>query len=151
MAARDTSDVRCSIARSLEVLGERWTLLVIREAFRGRSRFAEFRDALGVAPDVLSARLKTLVEAGVLERRAYREPGERERSSYHLTESGRELRLVLGALNQWGDRYRPSGHGPASILQTVDGAPARVTFVDPTDSPRPGQEIVTVPGPGARR
>jgi DNA-binding HxlR family transcriptional regulator len=64
--------VRCSIARTLEVLGEKWTLLVVREACEGRTRFSEFRSALGVAPDVLADRLATLVDVGVMERRPYR-------------------------------------------------------------------------------
>lgn len=75
---------------------------MVREALRGRTKFAEFRDSLGIAADVLSARLRTLVDAGVLERRSYREPGLRERFSYHLTPTGIELRLVRGALQQWG-------------------------------------------------
>lgn len=70
-------DTTCSIARSLGVLGERWTFLILREAFLGATRFAEFRDRLGVAPDVLSDRLGTLVAAGVLAREPYQEPGAR--------------------------------------------------------------------------
>jgi DNA-binding HxlR family transcriptional regulator len=123
---------RCSIARSLEVLGERWTLLVVREALRGRTRFAEFRDALGVAPDVLTTRLRTLVDAGVLERRAYREPGSRERHSYHLTPDGLRLRLVLGALQQWGDARRPDDDPPPALLREREsGKQVRVVFSDP--------------------
>src|SRR5262252_2889792 len=92
----------CSIARSLGVLGERWTFLVLREAFMGVTRFAEFRDRLGVAPDVLSDRLATLVDYGVLERERYQEPGARPRLAYKLTPAGEELLVVLGALQQWG-------------------------------------------------
>ncbi len=141
---------RCSIARTLEVLGERWTFLVVREALRGRTRFAEFRDSLGVASDVLAARLRTLVDAGIMERRAYREPGSRERFSYHLTPAGAELRLVLGALQQWGDEHRPSGHGPAAILKSRrDGGGARVVFVDDADRVLPIEDVANVAGPGA--
>ena len=100
-------DSSCSIARSLGVLGERWTLLILREAFLGANRFAEFRDRLAVAPDVLSDRLATLVEFGVLEREPYREPGARARLAYKLTPAGEELRVVLGALQQWGDLHLP--------------------------------------------
>lgn len=142
---------RCSIARTLEVVGERWAFLVVRDAFRGRTRFAEFRDSLGIASDVLTVRLRTLVDAGILERRPYRDAGARERFSYHLTPSGRDLRLVLGALQQWGDEHRPSGHGPAALLHsTRDDGPARVVFVDADDRVLPIAEVVTVPGPGAR-
>ena len=120
----------CSIARSLEVLGERWTFLILREALSGTSRFADFRAALGVAPDVLSDRLATLVAAGVLEKRPYREPGARARHSYHPTPAGRELQVVLGALQQWGDAHRPYEPGPTVVRRTVDDRPVRVAFVD---------------------
>src|SRR6201995_2677721 len=90
--ATDTPpDLMCSIARSLCVLGERWTFLILREAFSGVTRFSEFRDRLGVAPDVLTERLATLTEAGVLTREPYQEPGRRARDAYPLTPSGRGL------------------------------------------------------------
>jgi DNA-binding HxlR family transcriptional regulator len=120
----------CSIARSLEVLGERWTFLILREAITGKTRFAEFRAALGVAPDVLSDRLTTLVAAGVLEKRPYREPGARTRDRYHLTPAGRELQVVLGALQQWGDAHRPYEPGPTVVRRTAGGQPLHVAFVD---------------------
>lgn len=142
------TNARCSVARSLDVLGERWALLIVREAFFGRTRFAELRDALGVAPDVLTARLKRLVEAGVLERRAYREPGARERHSYHLTPAGRDLALVLGAIQQWGDAHAPSGHGPARLMRTGDDAPVRVAFVDADGREVDPADVRSIPGPG---
>ena len=121
----------CSIARSLGVLGERWTFLILREAFLGATRFAEFRDRLGVAPDVLSERLATLVEYGVMAREPYREPGARSRSAYRLTSAGRELQVILGALQQWGDEHLPRPEGP-SMLRRVRGTgrPVHVGFVD---------------------
>ena len=121
----------CSIARSLGVLGERWTFLILREAFLGATRFAEFRDRLGVAPDVLSERLATLVEYGVMAREPYREPGARARSAYRLTPAGRELQVILGALQQWGDEHLPRPEGP-SMLRRVRGTdcPVHVGFVD---------------------
>jgi DNA-binding HxlR family transcriptional regulator len=88
----------CSIERSLTVLGERWALLIVRDAHAGVTRFAEFQERLGISPDVLSARLETLVAAGVLEKREVRPAGERARGAYHLTPAGIQLRLVLGAL-----------------------------------------------------
>ncbi|WP_236655861.1 winged helix-turn-helix transcriptional regulator [Streptacidiphilus jiangxiensis] len=120
----------CAIARSLEVLGERWTLLVVREALSGTSRFADFRRALGIAPDILTSRLKVLVDAGVLERRPYRMEGQRVREEYHLTPSGRELTVMLGALMQWGDAHRPYAPGPTVERWSADGRPLRVAFVD---------------------
>lgn len=126
-AGRET---RCSIARSLEVLGEKWTLLVVREACWGRTRFSEFRDALGVAPDVLADRLATLVEVGVLERRPYREDGGRRRDEYVLTAAGDDLRLVLAALQAWGDEHRPApDRRGAAFVETSSGEPVTLTFL----------------------
>jgi DNA-binding HxlR family transcriptional regulator len=124
-------DSACSIARSLGVLGERWTFLILREAFSGATRFAEFRDRLGVAPDVLSDRLSTLVEYGVMEREPYQEPGARPRFAYRLTPAGIELRVVLSALQQWGDKYLPRPEGP-SVLRRIRGTdlPVHVGYVD---------------------
>ncbi len=123
-------DSRCSIARSLEVLGEKWTLLVVREACWGRTRFSEFRSALGVAPDVLADRLATLVEVGVMERRPYRVEGGRQREEYVLTDAGEDLRLVLGALNAWGDEHHPAPGGRAStFVETATGEPVTPSFV----------------------
>jgi DNA-binding HxlR family transcriptional regulator len=124
-------DSSCSIARSLGVLGERWTFLILREAFMGATRFAQFRDNLGVAPDVLSDRLTTLVEHGVMEREPYREPGARTRFAYRVTPAGGELQVVLAALQQWGDEHVPWPDGP-SVLRRVRGTdrPVRVGYVD---------------------
>jgi DNA-binding HxlR family transcriptional regulator len=129
MAKTVDEGVRCSIARSLQVLGEKWTLLVVREALWGQTRFSEFRQALGVAPDVLADRLATLVAHGVLERRPYRVDGGREREEYVLTPAGEDLRVVLGALNAWGDQHRPSPAGPAStFVEAATGEPVSLAF-----------------------
>jgi DNA-binding HxlR family transcriptional regulator len=126
-----TTTPRCSIARTLEILGERWTLLVVREAFFGATRFSEFRATLGVASDVLTTRLATLVDHGVMEKLSYRDEGSRERFSYHLTASGRDLHTVLAALKEWGDEYRPLETGLASeFRRTDDGSPVHLAFVD---------------------
>jgi DNA-binding HxlR family transcriptional regulator len=121
----------CAIARSLGVLGERWTFLILREATMGTSRFSDFRNTLGVASDVLTERLNTLVEHGVLEKVPYREPGERARSSYLLTPAGQELAVLLAALQQWGDEHLPWPEGP-SILRRIKGSdrPVHVGFID---------------------
>ncbi len=129
-------DEPCSISRSLDVLGERWTFLIIREALSGTTRFADFRALLGIAPDVLTNRLATLVSAGVLEKVPYREDGTRQRYEYRLTDAGRELQIVLGALQQWGDAHRPNPAGPTMLRRTVEGdRPVRVAFVDDRDQP----------------
>jgi DNA-binding HxlR family transcriptional regulator len=124
-------DCSCSIERALGVLGERWTFLILREAFFGVTRFADFRDRLGVAPDVLTDRLTTLVEYGVMERAPYREPGTRSRYGYQLTPAGRELRVVLASLQQWGDQHLPRDEGP-SMLRRVAGTdrPVHVGYID---------------------
>jgi DNA-binding HxlR family transcriptional regulator len=123
-------DTGCSIARSLDLLGERWTLLIVREAFLGRTRFSELRESLGVAPDVLTARLARLVDAGVLERRAYRAEGERERMEYVLTPAGRQLHFVIAGLSRWGkeNRPRPDDRSP-TYLDAETGEAAELCFV----------------------
>ncbi len=124
-------DDPCAIARTLGVVGERWTFLVLREAWGGTTRFSDFRTALGVSADVLTERLNTLVEHGVMEKVPYQEPGARPRSSYVLTPAGAELGVALAALQQWGDEHLPWHAGP-SMLRRVKGTdrPVHVGFVD---------------------
>jgi DNA-binding HxlR family transcriptional regulator len=138
-------DSSCSIARSLGVLGERWTFLILREAFSDVTRFAEFRDRLGIAPDVLADRLATLVTYGVLERVTYQEPGSRSRSAYVLTPAGRELQVILAALQQWGDEHVPWPEGP-SILRRVRGSdrPVHVGFLDDQGNEVPQADVAMI-------
>lgn len=151
MAKNEPKDVRCSIARTIQLIGDRWTALIVREAFRGHTRFSEFRSELGVPSDILTARLSNLVEAGVLERRAYRDAGARERLDYHLTPAGEDLLPVLGSLNQWGDLHRPSGHGPSRIYQrAATGEPLRIAFVTAAGEVVADDDIEIVAGPGER-
>ena len=122
----------CSVLRTLEAIGERWTLLVLRETFYGVRRFEEFQRRLGVARDVLSARLRQLVDRGILTRVPYREEGRRERFEYRLTAAGRDLYPVLVALMQWGDRHLERPPGPTVALRhREDGcnAPVHVELV----------------------
>lgn len=95
----------CPVGRALAVVGERWSLLIVREAFDGVRRFQDFRNRLGIASNLLSTRLETLVGAGILMRVPYQDPGGRRRDEYHLTERGEDLESVLLALRQWGDKY----------------------------------------------
>jgi DNA-binding HxlR family transcriptional regulator len=104
----------CSVARSLEVVGERWTLLIVRNLFLGMRRFDELQHNLGIARNVLAARLEKLVEAGVVEPRPYSQRPPRH--EYVLTEKGRDLFPVLVALMQWGDRHAPSPGGPPIVM-----------------------------------
>ena len=146
---RSGDDLRCSIARSMQVLGDRWTILIVRECFRGRTRFSDFRRVLGIPTDILTSRLCSLVAAGVLERRGYREPGARERFDYHLTAAGDALLPVLGALAQWGNDFRPSGHGPSRLYQHAEtGEAAAIAFVTPDGRVIAPADIAIVPGPG---
>jgi DNA-binding HxlR family transcriptional regulator len=138
----------CAVARSLAVLGERWTLLVLRDALDGTTRFEDFRTSLGIAPDVLSDRLATLVEAGVLTRHAYREPGLRTRHEYLLTDAGRELHVVVGALQQWGDAHLPWPAGPSILRRRDDDTgQVRVAFVDERGREVPTAHVRTVRTP----
>lgn len=152
MAAKTPLDAggACSIARSLNILGERWALLIVREAFKGRARFSEFQAELHVAPDVLTDRLSCLVEGGVLERRPYREEGRRERHAYYLTAAGRELLPVLAAFMTWGDAHLAGDAGPPAILRRrSDGAPIHVSLSADDGSPVTLNEIEMIAGPGA--
>ncbi|WP_253259449.1 winged helix-turn-helix transcriptional regulator [Subtercola boreus] len=140
----------CSIHRSLDLLGEKWSLLIVRNALRGQTKFSEFRDALGVPSDILTSRLATLTAAGVFERRAYREPGARERSSYHLTERGRSLKTVLVALQEWGDENTPYPGGRVSLAQKAGSTDAvLLAFVDETGARVSPDQVRLVPGPAA--
>jgi DNA-binding HxlR family transcriptional regulator len=125
------ADPTCGIALSLEVLGERWSLLIVRQAFFGETRFSGFRSSLGVSPDILTARLATLVEYGALERHSYQAAGERERDEYLLTAAGRELVPVLAALGAWGSKHRPMERGQVrTTYRTEDtGEPVTLAFI----------------------
>jgi DNA-binding HxlR family transcriptional regulator len=107
-------DQICSIARTLEVLGERWTLLVIRDVLSGRRRFDQIQESLGVARNVLSARLGRLVDEGILERRPYQERPARH--EYFLTEKGLDLWPVMVSLLHWGDRHLAGPDGPPMLI-----------------------------------
>jgi DNA-binding HxlR family transcriptional regulator len=143
-------DTRCSIAHSLEVLGQKWTILIVRDAMRGRTRFADFKASLGVAPDILADRLASLVDNGIFERRSYRDEGSREREEYVLTDAGRALLPVLAALNAWGDEYRPNEQGPATLYTEVaSGDPVRLAFLASDGRELANAEVKALRGPGA--
>lgn len=114
MRWRNVGKMNCSIARSAEVLGERWTILVLREAFTGVRRFEDFQAHLAIARNVLAVRLQSLVSYGVLERRRYQERP--ERFEYRLTEKGRDLYPIVAALMRWGDRWLAGEAGPPLVL-----------------------------------
>ena len=104
----------CSIARAMEILGERWTFLILRESFYGVRRFSDMQRNLGIARNMLSTRLQTLVGAGILERRLYH--SEPERYEYRLTEAGRDLYPAIVTLMRWGDKHLQE-LGPPVVLR----------------------------------
>jgi DNA-binding HxlR family transcriptional regulator len=110
---RDYPAQVCSIARALEVVGERWTLLILRDAVVGLERFEEFQESLGIASNVLTNRLKLLCDEGVLER--VPDPERRGRPKYVLTGKGREIGPALFVLMKWGDRHYPAPGGPPRL------------------------------------
>jgi DNA-binding HxlR family transcriptional regulator len=123
MLSNTFTDQNCSVARALETVGERWTLLVLREAFLGTTRFEEFALILGSIPrHTLSARLTTLVKHGVLERRAYQEAP--RRYEYVLTKKGTELHAAVHALMAWGDRWASPDGPPVRLVHTLCGREA---------------------------
>ena len=108
---------RCSIDRSLGVVGTRSAMLLLREAYYGTTRFDDFTRRVGITEAVAAARLRELVAAGLLERRPYRVPGQRTRSEYVLTKAGVDLLPALLALWQWGDRHLAGDDGPSLLLR----------------------------------
>ena len=139
----------CSVARTVDVIGEWWTPLIIRDAFYGTSRFEDFQRSLGLARNVLSRRLDRMVSAGIMERRRYVERPPRD--EYVLTEKGRELFPVIAALMAWGDRWNAGEAGPPLLLmhQTC-GQPATLRATcDQCGGPLDLTNIQPVPGPGA--
>ena len=143
----------CSASRALKVLGDRWTMLVLREVFNGVRRFDDISGHLGVARDVLTRRLTNLVNEGILSRTPYREPGARTRYEYRLTQAGKDLRPVLLALIEWGDRYRADPDGaPVDLVHADCGEPVRLSLTCQAGHHLPvNARLRMVPGPGARR
>jgi DNA-binding HxlR family transcriptional regulator len=146
---RDYPDQVCSIARSLEVVGERWTLLILRDAVLGMQRFEEFQRSLGIASNVLTNRLKRLCDEGVLERLPDEQrPG---RPKYALTDKGRELAPALIVLMKWGDRHYPTPGGPPRLtLHAGCGGNFGADFrCDRCGKQLAPGELQLPPGPGA--
>ncbi len=149
MRWRQLEDEPCPIAKTLSVIGDRWTMLILREAFLRARRFGQFQEALGVTRHVLAARIKKLVEDGVLERKLYRRRP--NRYEYRLTEKGLDLYPVLLALNGWGMRWKSSGDGPAiRYHHRACGAEAEpVMCCSNCGSELDARDIVPLPGPAA--
>ena len=139
----------CSVARTLEVVGERWTILILRDAFLGVRRFDDFQRNLGIARNVLHTRLRRLVDEGLLERRRYQERP--ERFEYRLTERGLDLWPALLALMQWGDRHLAGEGGPPLLLEHRDcgGAITEHRTCERCGAELGPRDVRAVPGPGA--
>jgi DNA-binding HxlR family transcriptional regulator len=148
MKLKSFDTMNCSLALALEVVGERWTLLILREAFFGRKRFDDFRKNLGIARNILSARLNRLVGEGIFEKRLVGTG----RFEYVLTQKGLDLQPVMLAMVHWGDEYAPHAHGKRLIfIEAATGQPIAPMAVRNRDGrvlkPR---EIRATPGPGLR-
>jgi DNA-binding HxlR family transcriptional regulator len=138
----------CSVARALEVVGERWSILILRDAFLGVRRFDGFQEDLGIARNVLADRLGRLVDAGVLEKHAYsdRPP----RYEYRLTDKGRDLWPVVHALAQWGDHHEaPDGPPTLFVHRGCGGAVSDRRTCDSCGAPLDARDVEAVAGPGA--
>jgi DNA-binding HxlR family transcriptional regulator len=151
--ALDFDPANCNIAAALGIVGEKWTFLVLREAFNGIRRFDDMQRRTGAPRQVLSARLARLVSEGILRKVPYREAGQRPRSEYRLTEKGIDLFPVIAALLAWGDKHASEPGGPPVVLTHRDcGAPVGLQLAC-ADGHVLGsaREITPQPGPGARR
>ena len=144
MLKSDYDGQECSIARALEIVGERWTLLIVRDVFLGLRRFDQLQESLGIARNVLTDRLSKLVEAGILERVRYSERP--ERFEYRLTDKGLELNVALTGLRQWGDKYL-SKRPPRVLRRKSDGKPVIAALVLEGARVLRPDEVESVAGP----
>ena len=149
----DYDTENCTIGAALAIVGEKWTFLVLREAFNGVRRFDDIRRRISAPRQILSDRLTRLVAEGLLRKVPYREDGQRSRDEYRLTDKGLDLYPVLVALMEWGDKHEVGSAGPQVLLRHRDcGEPVRLEMScaagHVVESPR---EVTPVPGPGARK
>jgi DNA-binding HxlR family transcriptional regulator len=149
MLGSDYSGQNCSIARTLELVGERWTILVLRDVFLGVRRFDALQARLGVARNVLATRLERLVAAGILRKVPYQERP--ARYEYRLTEKGRDLWPVIVELLRWGDRYAAPPAGPPVVLRHRDcgGLMDEWRICETCGTPLGPRDVHAEPGPGA--
>lgn len=140
--------MHCSVAQCLEVVGEWWSMLILRDVFLGVTRFDDFRERLGISRNILNQRLNHLVDAGVLEKVRYSDHP--PRYDYRLTDKGRDLWPVLAAMRQWGDRYAAPNGPPLEVTHTTCGQVSDAVLVCSACGERlqPG-DLRAAPGPGA--
>jgi DNA-binding HxlR family transcriptional regulator len=152
-AALEWSVDNCTIQRAVEEIGDRWSLLLLREVFQGVRRFDDLTVRTQIPRQVLTARLTRLVGAGILRRVPYREPGQRVRHEYRLTDKGLDLYPVLVALQQWGNHYLVDPDGPPlTVVHRDCGEPVDLVMRcaaghEITQS----RQVAGAVGPGARR
>jgi DNA-binding HxlR family transcriptional regulator len=149
MTRTSLADMNCSFARAADVIGDKWALLIIRDAFYGVSRFAQFKRRLGVAPTVLTDRLETLRASGVLER--YQPRADVDRYAYRLTDAGRALFPIVVAFMQWGDEWiSGAGNEPVRLSDKRSGKPiAAVRVTNEQGQPLASTEVTFEAGSGA--
>ena len=148
MRRKSFGDMQCPIARSLERVGEWWSMLILRDASLGLTRFDEFQESLGIAPNILARRLKNLVEAGLLERRRYSERP--PRYEYVLTQAGRDFRPVLWAFVAWGNKHFAPEGASVVVVDSKTGARADPVLVDRISGrPLAPPDFCSAPGPAA--
>ncbi|WP_433364483.1 winged helix-turn-helix transcriptional regulator [Streptosporangium sp. CA-115845] len=148
MLGRTYDNQNCSAARALEIIGERWSLLIMRDAiFRGHTKFTEFQRQLGIAPNVLASRLESFVAAGLMRTRRYTEHGDLH--EYVLTPKGLDLQPVIIALTRWGDRWAAPDGPPVIFRHNACGGHVdqRLSCADCGTSPPPA-DVRATPGPG---
>src|SRR5581483_6988856 len=142
------ADMPCPVARSLERVGEWWSILILRDAFYGLTRFDEFQKSLEIAPNMLTRRLNALVEGGLLERRRYREHPPRD--EYVLTARGRAFRPVMLAMLDWGNRHFAPEGASVQLVERATGRLAEPVLVDRVSGKRvDGPDFIVVAGPAA--
>ena len=150
MKYKSYKGMNCSMAQALDAIGERGALLILREAFYGKTRFNQFLEELGFARNILSARLNHLVAEGILEKRPASETSHTE---YVLTDAGRALRTVIISLIHWGDEFRPHPKGQRfDFVDEESGEPIRSMgiYTESGKEVKPGK-VKVIPGPGLAR
>jgi DNA-binding HxlR family transcriptional regulator len=141
-------DINCSIAQTLEIVGDWWSLVIVRDALLGVSRFDEFQQRIGISRNVLNERLTRLVDEGVLEKVPYQEHP--PRSEYRLTEKGRDLWQVLNAMREWGDLWMAPAGPPADLVHRSCGEHITVVpHCSACGEVLTRRDLALVPGPGA--
>jgi DNA-binding HxlR family transcriptional regulator len=150
--ALDWSIENCTVQRALAVLGDRWTFVVLREVFNGIRRFDDMRVRTNIPRQVLSGRLAMLVAEGLLRREPYREPSQRQRFEYRLTQKGLDLYPILVALNEWGTEYYADAQGSPLAFRHrhCEGEVGVALRCSEGHEITEVREVVPVPGPGAR-